>query len=568
MKFFTKIQILFVLISAILINGCRDNFLSITPQDRITENQIWSDAKLVKLYVNDLYNAIPGGFNTHMWSKLTDEAYGNGAWLTGEVTADDIANYGEDFNYLSYYSYAYKYIRRFNIFMNHIDSAPLKESVKTNLIAQVKFLRAFTYANLLWRYGGGKIGVGVPIVKKVYSLDDEHEFHRSSYQETFDYIVNQLNEAIPGLVQTYDPADPEFGRATKDAAMALKSRLFLYDASKLNNPNGDLSKWKRAAEAAFAVIKTGNYSLYPDYGQVFQKVTNELIFARTFTSTHGHQATFVNLPRPYGGYGGWGGSNAPSQNLVDAYEMVNGELIFNDDGTINKSSDYDPQHPYKNRDPRFYATILYQGSTFREITLDYSEQVIISGGDTTFTGVRGNANYKVTGDNSITSYNLKKFMEQDMSVPVSRNIQYTQPWPFFRLAGIYLNYAEAQYHLDNYTTAQKYVNKVRNRAGMPDLPANLEGQELLERIHHERRIELAFEGHRFWDVRRWMIAPEVAAHDIIGMRIYRRKSTSELIYERVKVIDRPKEWNTKYYNIPIPREEINKSTVEQTIGYK
>src|SRR5699024_667902 len=331
-----------------------------------------------------------------------------------------------------------------------------------------------------------------------------HEFSRASYQETFDYINKQLDEAIPNLAEKYEPGGSNYGRATKHAAMALRSRVYLYDASALNNPNNDQAKWQRASDAAKALIDEQAYSLHPDYGEVFQSLTDEHIFARTFSSSNGHNASFINLPRPYGGYGGWGGSNCPSQNLIDSYEMANGEMIFNEDSTINQASGYDPQNPYENRDPRFYASILHHGSTFRGVELDYSEEVEIAGGDTTFTGVRGNANYKVTGDNSVTGYNMKKYIVQDMNVPISRSQNYTQPWPYFRLAEIYLNYAEAQYHLGNPAVAREYVNRVRNRADMPNLNAGLVGHDLLDRIRHERKIELVFEGHRFWDIRRWM----------------------------------------------------------------
>lgn len=562
MKNSTRIYLILpILVTVFILGSCKDNYLSITPQDRITEEQVWTDGNLVKLYVNDLYKAIPHGLNRHMWNKITDEAYGNGDWLEGEVTADDIGNYGESFNYLDYYQEAYQYIRRYNVFMSKIDSTPLDEEEKTSLTAEVKFLRAFTYANLLWRYGG------VPIVEEVYALGDTHEFSRSSYQETFGYINEQLDEAIPNLAEKYEPGGSNYGRATKHAAMALRSRVYLYDASALNNPNNDQAKWQRASDAAKALIDEQAYSLHQDYGEVFQGLTDEHIFARTFSSSNGHNASFLNLPRPYGGYGGWGGSNCPSQNLIDSYEMANGEMIFNEDSTINQASGYDPQNPYENRDSRFYASILHHGSTFRGVELDYSEEIQIAGGDTTFTGVRGNANYKVTGDNSVTAYNMKKFIVLDMSVPISRSQNYTQPWPYFRLAEIYLNYAEAQYHLGNPAVAREYVNRVRNRADMPNLDAGLIGQDLLDRIRHERKIELVFEGHRFWDIRRWKIAPEVETHDIDGVDIYRKASNGEFIFERKRVLDRPEQWNEKYYKLPIPRDEINKSSVQQTEGY-
>lgn len=163
---------------------------------------------------------------------------------------------------------------------------------------------------------------------------------------------------------------------------------------------------------------------------------------------------------------------------------------------------------------------------------------------------------------------MKKFIEQNMAVPISRSLSYTQPWPYFRLAEIYLNYAEAQYHLGNPDEARSYVNRIRSRAGMPGLDPGLTGDDLLERIRHERRIELVFEGHRFWDIRRWQIAPETEVQDIIGMDIFERESDGSLIFQRKVVVDRPEQWDTKFYKIPIPRDEINKSTVEQPPGYE
>lgn len=554
-----KKRILFLISIIISLGSCNDKYLEITPLDRIVDEQVWQDENLVGLYVTGLYDGVPHGFNTNSWSKYTDEAYGENTWLMGGWNPDNINTYGVDANYIDYYKRGYQFIRRCNIFLSEIDGSAVPAANQAALTAQVKFIRAFVYSNLLWRYGG------MPIVEEIYDLSDRDKVSRNTYQEVLDYIVKDLNEALPALPDRYAPTNTNFGRATKHAALALKSRLYLYAASALNNTSNEKAKWQLAADAAKAVIDLGAvYKLVERYENTFLSVNEEIIFARTFNSINGHLYTFTNVNGTYGGWGGFGGRNAPSENFVEQYEMSNGMLPFNSDNTVNTASGYDPQNPYVNRDPRFYQTIIYNGDTFRpevrgSASAKYDVTQNVSGfdaaGNPVLTNVFGIDNVKVNGDNSLTSYNWKKFI--DRTLPISRsNGGYPQPWIFFRLGEIYLNYAEASFELGNETEARTYVNLIRKRAGLPDLAATISGQVLRDRIRHERQIELVGEGHRFFDVRRWKIAPVVESKNIRGVDIFKLPDGT-LRFKGKTVIERPV-WEDKFYWIPIPRTEINK----------
>ena len=250
-----------------------------------------------------------------------------------------------------------------------------------------------------------------------------------------------------------------------------------------------MQKWQKAADAAEALLNSG-YALYPDYQELFTlehgDSQDEVIFSRGFTSSNGHQAPMHNLNRRYEGYGGWWGSNGPSQNLVDDYDMMNGEPPFLENGSVNPASGYDPQDPYTNRDPRLDATIIHDESEFRGSTFE----MWISEDESQW----GYDSYKATGDNPRTNYVLKKFMPTEGAL--NWDTQYTIQWPHFRLAEIYLNYAEAKFELGDEATAREYLSMVRNRVGMPAIPGSITGEDLRQRIYNERRIELAFENHR------------------------------------------------------------------------
>lgn len=547
--------------------SCRRNSLDIPPQDRYAETAVWGDQSLIKAYHNELYNGIPHGFYIHMYSKYTDEAYNSAPCCGADIfklnsyTPDNIAGAGGgDFwgGYMYYWNQGFTYLRKINLFIQKM-AAPdaLQFADKTKLVAEAKFLRAFVYFNLLERYGE------LPIITQAYELKDVGtvSFKKNTIDEVVTFIQKNLDEAIPDLPTSFASTDANYGRATKDACYALSSRLWLYAASPLYNPTNDLTKWQKAADAAavFTEHADRGYSLYPDYRKLFNMPSgaaqNEFIFTRNFSSTNGHQAPPNNLGRRYGAYGGWWASNGPSQNLVDDYEMTNGQAPFTWSGTTQVSnglSGYDPTHPYTNRDPRFEATIIHDGTVFRGDTFEM--WVAANGVDQW-----GFDSYKQSSDNPRGGYQLKKFMP-DENQAISFQIQYTIPWPHFRLAEMYLNYAEAKFELGDEGTARTYLNKVRARASvnMPAILATVTGNALRERIRNERRIELAFESHRFFDIRRWKIANVIENRPIRGMDIIKNVSTGVTTYSPVQLIVK-NPYQDKMNFLPIETAEIRRS---------
>ena len=551
--------------------SCKKNILDIDPQDRVAENAVWSDENLIKAYHNELYNAIPHGFYIHMYSKYTDEAYNSAPCCGADLfkqnafTPDNIGGAGGgDFwgGYMYYWNRAYQYIRKINIFLEKMADANSPEfASKARLVGEAKFLRAFIYFNLIERYGG------VPIVTQSYMLGDETVFTRNTFDECVAFIEKDLTEAIPDLPAKYAATESNYGRATQDACYALSSRLWLYAASPLFNTGNDKQKWQKAADAAAVFINNGDkgYSLYPEYGKLFNMpsggVQNEFIFTRNFTTTNGHQAPMHNLGRRYGAYGGWWASNGPSQNLVDDYDMVNGEPAFNWSGntqSINPASGYDPNHPYWNRDPRFDATVIHDSSVYHG---DRFEMWIAANGGDKW----GFDSWKQSSDNPRSGYILRKFMPADG--PLNWQTTYTIPWPFFRLAEIYLNYAEAKFELGDEAVAREYLSKVRARVGMPPIPASVTGAELRKRIYNERRIELAFEAHRFFDIRRWKIANVVENRPIFGMDIIKNLTTGATNYVPVQLLVK-NPYQEKMNLLPIETAELRRNPeLEQTEGW-
>jgi hypothetical protein len=517
--------------------------LDLKPLDAISQDDVFSDEKLLTDYINACYNAIPDPFMTR---DFTDGKSDNGyntfndrAWTftRGQVTPDN----GEDVTGGAWAD-GYSYIRKINIFFDEIEASPVDTKIKERLTGEMKFLRAFIYARLIWYYGG------VPIIEEVFDINSSYSVKRNTYEEVVQYIVDDLDVAAPLLLPSYDGDNT--GRATKGAVLALKSRVLLYAASELNNPSHDLNKWQEAANAAKEVIDLNQYSLNVDYAGTFYDLTSETIWGRQFTKSKGHYINFALNPNGYYG-GGW---FVPAQSLVDAYETKEGFPVLLDDGTVNPASGYDPQNPYIDRDPRFYATILYNGLLWKGREVETFE-----GGKDTNQGV-------TPWNASLTGYNLRKWLREGDQINELEVV--TNPYSFFRLAEIYLNYAEALIELTGHDDEAKfYINEVRARAGMPDITEA--GTALMKRYRNERRVELAFENHRFFDLLRWKIADQILTSHAMGVRITKNTDNS-LIYEYDRIAEERNFIWPKQYLIPIPRSEITKSngSLVQNPGYE
>lgn len=530
------------IVSALLLFSACDA-LDINPGDSYSDPVLWQDQNLIKMFVNDQYSAIMSKDHFYRYSFYSDEVYqkynDEGCNYVREniLTSDNVGGIGDIMNF---WNLGYAHLNRLNIFFNNIETSNADASFKKTMIGEMKFIRAFIYFRLIRSYGG------VPIIEEEFDINsDWSKIKRNTYDECVDYIIKDLDEVIAAL-----PARPvERNRASGNAARALKSRVLLYSASALNNPGNDKNRWQKAADAA-ADLFDKEYVLSDNYRDMFFNVANsEYIFAKEYNETYYHNAGFI-LSSPGDGGRGWA---TPSQNMVDVYETVDGEIpvLNTKTGEVNPNSMYDPQNPYVNRDPRFYDCVYYNGSTS-----GVSNRPI-----ETFQGGADMQNQDMT----MTSYYLKKFVNE--TEPVSQSHHYTMPFPFFRLAEMYLNYAEAQYHLGNEQLAREYVNKVRARKSV-NMPAITEsGEALLQRIYHERRIELAFEGHRYFDLRRWKIADN---EPILGFKITKQEDNS-LIYERytLSLSTRETDWKDAFYLFPIHYQEIQKSnnSLEQNPGY-
>ena len=540
-------KIIYLLLTVFTVMSC--NKLELTPLDTISDANTWSNQNLIQLYVNAQYNVLLHGYQNELLAAADDEAfnihqYGNLYMVqTGQLTQDNVTDFSTKINY---WDFAYSYIYNINVFFSRIDAAPVDSSFKTGVIAEMKFLRAYIYANLIWRYGG------VPIIKKVFNLHDNFEVTRSSYDDCVKFIDSELDAAAAGLPPN-QPASQE-GRASANACLALKARVLLYDASLLNNPNHDNAKWQAAADASAALLNAG-YSLNPDYQGTFLTDNKEIIFARYFTQAN---STNFLLEEGRNGSNGWGSQN-PSQNQVNAYEMAaTGKLpyIEQPDGSLalNPGSGYDPNNPYVGRDPRLDASILHDGSAWQGRVTE------------TFDGGQDSPGSSIQPWNaSLTSYYYKKGVVESIP-PSGSTLKPTNPWIFFRYAEVLLNYAEAEFELGHEDVARQYINMVRARPSVNMPPVTDAGEALRARIQNERRVEFAFEGLRFFDVRRWKIADVTENIPILRMHIIKQADGSKTY--QIETLEK-RSFLPQHYLVPIPRSEVDKSkgSVTQNPGY-
>jgi hypothetical protein len=593
-----KINILLVIfvLCGFGLYSCQDR-LSLSPKNAYDSQSVWNDVSLTRAFVNDLYKGLPEGFKgNRRLASYTDEAlltfnYNTEAVNKSLITPTSYYDIDDNGQSIGDYTWAnvYKNIRKCNIFFKNIrNSTTISDDVKNELIGEVHFLRAFYYQLLVAMYGG------VPIITKVYELGQDYSVSRNTYAESIKFIVDECDSAASSL-----PLEAtEKGRATKGAALALKSRVLLYAASGLHNSaaswapsydhpelvgyvNGDrTAEWRAAKKAAKAVMDLDIYHLYKpnpqpgddiaqNYDDIFfQKENPEHIFVKYFITKN----QINNIAR-YLAPNGWHcySGDTPTEQMVDAYEMKDGSKF-------SWNNPEEAAHPYENREPRFYASILYDGAYFRQRPPD------IRPSDTTGRYQAGpfeewnsktNSIDVVPGldtrkspfedwNGSYTGYTMLKFV--DPAVDGTNEFQ-DNPWIYFRYTEVLLNYAEACIGLGQDAEARKYINKIRKRAGLPDI--NSSGKQLEEDLRHERRIELAFEGRRFFDIRRWMIGAK-AYQDVKGMTVYHKLNSDKITHTPVyKVSDVwERNWDPKFYFLPIKLKEMHRnSKLIQNPGY-
>ena len=548
-KFFSYIYISAAISIAFTLSSC-NGFLDREEDSFIDKTATFDSYNRTKQYLTYAYTLLPDGLNRFsreaMLASATDDAefaiesaeiqqFNNGSW-NALNNPDDVWN--RYFSGISKCCTLLENTNHVNLDISRLD--PDKQVEYANSLkdirmwrAEARFLRAYFHFELLKRYGP------IPIVTSTLSINGNYEnTPRPTMKEVVDFIAKECDIAADTLELTpWRNVNDAFGRATKGAALALKSRLLLYAASPLyvdfgdtneaNKPT-DVALWKSAADAAKAVIDLNQYELASSYGDLFKNdfQNKEYIFVRRYAANSDFEKS--NFPVSFGGKGG----TNPSQNLVDDYEMLDGTPFdWNDPAKAAQ--------PFANRDARLEATILMNMAPFKgKKVATYPE------------GADASPNPNATK----TGYYLRKFLNEDVNIQTGGSSS-GHVVPLFRLAEIYLNYVEALNECDpTNPDIALYLNKVRNRASLPNVSA-LSQEQMRAVIQHERRVELAFEEHRSWDVRRWKIASSTLGTPLMGVQI-ERKPLGGYTYMPVKVEQRV--FQPKMYWYPIPQSEVLK----------
>ncbi len=608
--------------------SCNNDFLNTKPLDKISSDATWADGALSQAFIFNVYSFLGyGGFEEQALAAYTDEAMFTHSGRNLNTFNEGI----EDPGALAWMSPTYEWgnmylaIREANVALDKLPTATFtNQKLKDQLMGETYFLRAYYYQQLTRFYGG------VPLIAKPYGLNEDYVVARNTYDECVKFMVADLDKAIALL----DGKAPEDGRANKLAAMALKSRILLYAASDMHDAaalkaksatiggfaNLDLlaytsgdraSRWqaaKTAAKAAYdegqskgyklnlsapapaadgranyVAIAMGGKSAAADPG-----AASELLFQRTTTALFTQENNWPLGGIHYGinngpnGYHNWAG-NTPIQNLVDDYEMMDGSKF--DWANATHKAD-----PYANRDPRFSATILYDGATWKPRPSDVAGLEPVNqiqtgyyddGKGGTINGIDTRESAVENWNGSRTHYYTRKFIDPDPALADNQSSAQVIPWPFIRFTEVLLNYVEASLATGDDATARMLINKVRFRAGMPAITES--GATLLARYQNERRVELAYEEHRYHDARRWLIAPTTVGRGIKSVNINAKLKAGATAptaykYDKTKydytytVVDNTqnetRKWNDKMYFRPIGRGEINRNAkLVQNPGY-
>lgn len=533
--------------------SCSESYLDKTPDEDLNLDMVFQERNYAEAFLSNVYSCLPleltmawhswmardynlnpfVGASDEMemsWNTPYNQYMNSGAWSPSDGGTSTPA----------FWWWYYEGIRKANLFLENIHKTPMDENDKKKWIGEAYFLRAFFHFMLFRVYGP------IPVIDHSITGNDNYkQIVRKPVEEVVQFIVDDCERACPLLDIKVTP--DKYGRITAAAVLALKARVLLYAASPLYNGNEDYlnfkdaqgnnffptsydeNKWRLAANAAKDCIdraEAAGYKLYYSEDKDPVRSYSELFLVRhnpeVLLARNSEEGYWFEQLCSASGQGGWSGLN-PTQNLVDAYEMQsNGErTILGYDGVtphINPKSGYvetgftSEAHPkgyypkgtrtmYVDRDPRLYASINFNGQQWRGRQLEFFS----TGQD------RGSG-----PDFPSTGYLMRKYSDESVNIPQGRMTLKT--WIFFRLGELYLNYAEALNEVEGpVDDVYTYINAIRKRAGMPTLPSNLTQAEMQERIRHERRIELAFETHRYFDCHRWKIAEETDNGPIYGL---------------------------------------------------
>jgi starch-binding outer membrane protein, SusD/RagB family len=521
--------------------GC-DNFLGYDETTVNTKEEIFSDFAFTKAFLSNIYSRLPEGFDdigNSMRASASDEAVEIQPLAVVQRLTDGSWSAIQTID--SQWSNLYSGIRAVNLFLKETEGQTFEDQRFNANYDQImeqfglypyeaRFLRAYFYFELIKRYKN------VPLIITILEAEDANSVQSTPFADVVQFIVDECDTVAQQLPVNYSSISlNETGRATRGAAMALKARTLLYAASPLFNESGGTEEWYEAAVASKAIIDSTWYSLINDYSSIINnRTSNELIFERRL----GQSNTFERSNFPIGFEGATPRGTAPTQNLVDSYEMQSTGLMITDAG-----SGYNADNPYEGRDPRLSHTVIYNNSQWKGQTVEIWNE-----------GQHGPPQQGAT----VTGYYLKKGVIESINLAPGSTTQQIHTWVLFRYGEVLLNYAEAMNEVFGPSNASalgmsalEAVNLVRNRANMPEFPSGLTQQGFREKLRNERKVELAFEDHRFWDLRRWEIGPSTT--DIYGIDIT-RSSTESFSYNR-KLVQR-RVWEDKMYLYPLPQTEL------------
>ena len=546
---------LWALTATLGLNSCADldyNETTVIGEEWVYENPKDGVKRMVSDVYAQMFNEFDMNYGGAIKASATDEAdfsnslsdihkFYNGGWSAANPFPDT-------------WQRSYRAIAEVHTYLEKISKINLEDykydGDYQNLVLQfgyypyeLRFLRAYYYFELAKTYGD------VPLVLKTLSNAEANNVTRTPVQEVFKFIVDECDEIAEYLPISYrNEPGSEIGRATRPACMALKARTLLYAASPLFNTDNNQERWHEAAKACKELIDRAtewgiNLSTYSTLWGHDANMNTELILGVKREESN----TFEMANYPVGIENGNSG-NCPTQSLVDAYEYKdNGETFAKrHPGTINVTD----ESPYDGLDPRFALTIVKNGDTWPSNGVQAITIESYNG------GFNGAPKYNAT----TTGYYLRKYVDGNCVTTYNNASMRRHTWIVFRLAEVYLNYAEAMfnYYQDAETqgdlgmSANEAINVLRNR---PDIQMpNVSGSDgFIERYRRERMVELAFEDHRFWDVRRWKIGASVFA-SVQGADL--NLENGDIILSR-KTIERS--WDDKYNLFPIPQSEIQKN---------
>lgn len=524
------INILFAITFAAIFSSCNEWLSNTVSKDNITDESIWENADNVDLYVNGFYTYLNkyGPFGSYQFGGSLTESLTD-TYKYGSIALGNKAGHPNDYVtnpeaitpggcLYGIWATAYNNIRRMNEFLVSMQKySKFTEEQNSKWEAQVKFFRAFVYFQLAKRHPKGVI---------LYTdLNMTNDKARSSADEMWDLIENDLDYAAKNLPLNWDTANK--GRVTKGAALAFKSRAMLY-----------AERWQDAYDAAQAVIDLGQYGLMDSYQEAYSGGNKESILEFRYDET-GPYHTFDQDNVPMCDGWDYGALGTPTQEMVECYEDKNGNKVdwsgWHDGTNISRPE-------YENLEPRFQASIIYNGCTWKGNTMDCSV-----GGAYGEYMKYGSSPYSY--GKTTTGYFLRKMVSE--SHTDLKGINSTQTWVEIRFAEVLLNKSEAAYHLGKSSNEyQSPMNEVRQRVGLPGKTSV--GDEWLDNYRNERKVELAYEGHLFWDMRRWKLAAtEYTGYRVHGFEI----SGNKFNYIECDLKDR--RFLTRLYCLPIPDSELS-----------